>query len=281
MKKLTVLPGMIAVAALALVGCESTGGGGGTEVAEDCQPQHEFETINEGTLTISVPDLVPFSAYNNGDPTGVDIDVAKKVAEANCLEITWEQVSYAGAVPSVTNGRADLTLGCFYRTTERDEVASLTAPIYADSMASISKDGVDSITDMESLKVGSVDGYLWVQDMNSVMGGNHTIYPSSVEMEADLEAGRIDVALDSYGAAQERHQDDDYTVAEVQPDDRVKASTEPAQIAFPMTKDNADMLTAFDAVIEQLHEDGTMVEILTEHGLPESAAETGDPRLIG
>lgn len=280
MKKLTLIPGLLAVAGLALVGCESTGGGG-AEVAEDCQPQHEFETISEGQLTISVPDLVPFSAYNNGDPTGVDVEVAKKVAEVNCLEIKWEQASYAGAVPSVTNGRADLTVGCFYRTAERDEVASLTAPIYTDSMASISSDGVDQIADMEGKKVGSVDGYLWVQDMRAVMGEDLVIYPSSVEMEADLEAGRIDIALDSYGAAQSRHQDDDYTIAEVQPDDRVKASTEPAQIAFPMTKDNAGMLTAFDEAIEEMHADGSIAEILTEHELPESAADTGDPRLIG
>ncbi|GAA4283697.1 amino acid ABC transporter substrate-binding protein [Brevibacterium daeguense] len=279
MKKFAALSGIVLIAGLALTGCESATGG--SDVASDCEPRFEFETINDGQLTISIPDLVPFSAYNNGNPEGVDVEVAKNLAEANCLTVNWQQANYAGAVPSVSNGRADLTLGCFYRTEERAQVAALTAPIYTDSMASISKDGVDSIPDMESMKVGTVDGYLWVQDMKDVMGDNLTIYPSSVEMEADLEAGRIDVGLDSFGAAQARHQDDDYTIAEVQKDERVAASIEPAQIGFPMTKDNSAMLEAFDTLINEMHEDGTIAQILADNGLPESAADTGEPRLIG
>ena len=41
----------------------------------------------------------------------------------------------------------------------------LTAPMYTDQMAFISKDGVKSMSELEGKKVGTVDGYLWVDDV--------------------------------------------------------------------------------------------------------------------
>ncbi|MYM19519.1 transporter substrate-binding domain-containing protein [Brevibacterium sp. 5221] len=280
MKKFAAV-GVTALAlAAALTGCESSGGSGSVE--SDCKPKNEFKTIADGTLTVSVPELPPFTAYNNGQPQGVDIEVVNKIAQAECKTVKWMQTTYAGAIPAVTDGRADVATGAFYRTKERNEATNLTDPVYVDTMAAISKDGITKIPDMEKLKVGSVDGYLWVPDMKKVMSSNFTVYPSAVEMQQDLEAGRIQVGLDSFGSASDRLKDKkEYQVKTVEKDDRVKASIEAAQITFPQTKGNADMTKAFNEQLTQFHEDGTIKDILKQHGLPESSADTGKPRLIG
>ncbi|SMY12429.1 substrate-binding periplasmic protein [Brevibacterium jeotgali] len=280
MKKLMSCAGAVGVAALVLSGCE--GSGGDTEVAADCTPAAEFETITDGTLTVSVPELPPFTQYEDGEPVGADIDYVAAFAEANCKSVNWMQTQYAGAIPAVTEDRADMATGAFYRTEERDAVVGLGDPVYVDTMASISADGVTSIADMEEMNVGSVDGYLWVTDMNEVLGDSFTIYPSAVEMQADLDAGRIDVGLDSFGSAGERLKDDDeYTVETVESDDRVAASVEPAQITFPHTQDNDAMTEALNEWVATAHEDGTIAEVLESHGLPAESADTGEPRLIG
>ncbi|GAA3699428.1 hypothetical protein GCM10023081_40380 [Arthrobacter ginkgonis] len=268
-----------AFTALALSSC--SGQVSATSVPDDCVPQSEVKTLQEGVLTVAAPEFPPFSSVSNGQATGADADIVKQFAADNCLEIRMEPTSYAGTIPAVQSNRADLAIGCYYRTAQRAEIVDLSAPVYTDDMGVISGDGVTSIRAMEQLKVGTVDGYLWVADMKSVLGDKLTVYPSAVEMQADLKAGRIQVGLDGFGSAAEMYKDiPDYKVLVVEPDERVVASREPAQIGFPHTKGNTSLTEALDASIESMKADGKISEILTANGLPETAAETGEPRLI-
>ena len=63
-------------------------------------------------------------------------------------------------------------------------------------------------------------------------------------------------------------------------DERVQSSVYPAQAGLPLSKNNPDLLVAADDVVKELHKSGRMVEILKEFGLPESAADVGEARLI-
>lgn len=268
-----------AIAVVTLTGC----GGGATapSVADDCKPQSEVKTLQEGVLTVAAPEFPPFSSVSNGEATGVDAEIIKEFAAANCLEVKMEKTSYAGTIPAVQSNRADVAIGCYYRTAQRAEVVDMSDPIYTDEMAAISSDGTTSIAAMESLKVGTVDGYLWVTDMKAVMGDNLSIYPSAVEMQADLKAGRIQLGLDGYGSAAMMYKDNEkFTVEGVDADERVIASKEPAQIGFPHTKGNSSLTEALNTSIESMKADGKIVEVLAAHDLPESAADTGEPRLI-
>jgi polar amino acid transport system substrate-binding protein len=268
-----------ALAALALTACGGQATGGA--VAEDCVPQHEVQTLQKGVLTVAAPEFPPFSSVSNGQATGADADIVKQFAADNCLELKLEPTSYAGTIPAVQSNRADLAIGCYYRTAQRAEIVDLSAPVYTDDMGVISADGVTSIPAMEQLKVGTVDGYLWVADMKAVLGDGLTVYPSAVEMQADLKAGRIQVGLDGFGSAAEMYKDiPEYKVLVVEPDERVIASKEAAQIGFPHTKGNTSLTEALDASIESMKADGKIAELLTANGLPETAAETGEPRLI-
>lgn len=250
-------------------------------VSSDCVPQNEVKTLKEGVLTVAAPEFPPFSSVSNGQASGIDADIIKEFAAKNCLEVKMEPTSYAGTIPAVQSNRADVAIGCYYRTAQRAEIVDMSDPIYTDEMASISADNVVSVAAMESLKVGTVDGYLWVPDMKAVMGSNITIYPSAVEMQADLKAGRIQVGLDGFGSAAHMYKGDDkFKVAAVEPDSRVIASTEPAQIGFPHTKGNTTLTTALNASVKTMHDDGTIVKLLVANGLPESAADVGAPRLI-
>lgn len=268
-----------ALMTLSLAACGGTSSA--NTVASDCVPQSEVKTMQKGVLTIAAPEFPPFSSVSGGKATGLDADVLMEFAAKNCLEVKMESTSYAGTIPAVQSNRADVAIGCYYRTAQRAEIVDMSDPIYTDEMASISADNVVAVSAMEPLKVGTVDGYLWVPDMKKVMGSNLTIYPSAVEMQADLKAGRIQVGLDGFGSAAHMYKGDTkFKVAAVDADPRVVASTEPAQIGFPHTKGNASLTEALNASIKTMHGDGTIVKLLVANGLPESAAEVGAPRLI-
>ena len=275
-RPITLAAACVAAATASLTGCSSTS----STVAENCTPAHQFSTIDGGKLTVAVPTFPPFSALDWKAASGVDGDLINKFAAQECLDVVTQTVNYSAAVPAIQNGRADVAIGSFYRTQARADVVGLSGPVYLDQMGLISKDGVTSIPALTGRRVGAIDGYLWVEDLNKVLGGDLKLYPSSLELQQDIKAGRIDVGVDGLGAALAAFKDTDYKVTIADPDPAVAASVEAGQTGFPFTKDNAELGSALDETVAAWHQDGTIKEALRKWGLPESSADVGQPRLL-
>ena len=268
-------------AALLMAACGGGGGSAPPAAQGNCTPKHQFSTITKGTLTVGAFDLPPYSMTTGPDGiSGVDADILREIAKRECLTITAQAGNTPTLIPGVQQGRFDVAIGDWYRTEPRSKIVNLSDPLYLDQMGVISATGVTSVPEMEGKKVGTVDGYLWVKDLQTVLGDNLRLYPSSVDMNQDFKAGRIEIGVDSYGSALYTFKGSSTKIEVSKPDDRVPASKEAAQATFPMTKDNQDMLKAFNEIIAELHADGTIVKILEANGLPASAGETGAPRLI-
>lgn len=271
--------------ATTLAGCASgngsnnNAGAGGNNA--DCTPKYEFTTVAEGTLTVALYDLPPFSQDDgNNQVSGVDGDIVTAFAEENCLTITANSMQTAAVIPTVQAGKADVALAAWYRTTERDKILNLGDPIYTDQMGIVSKEGVDTVSALENQTVGTVDGYLFVEDLRKLLGGKLKVYPSTLNMYEDLKAGRVSYGVDSYGSAVFRSEGTDYQVKVSQPDERVGASIESAQIGLPTPKGNDGLREALNAFIGEIREDGRLEKMLTDNGLDASAADVGDPRLL-
>jgi polar amino acid transport system substrate-binding protein len=266
----------VVLAAGALTACG--GGGGSGSVASGCKPAHQFSTVTKGTLTVSTFDLPPYTKVEGKELTGVDGDILKAIAKKECLTTTVKPMGTAAVIPTVQGGKADVSAGDWYRTAKRAEVVSLTDPLYVDQMGVVSKEGVTKVSDMVGKTVGTVDGYLWVDDIKKVLGSSVKVYPTAVNMNQDLKAGRIAIGIDSFGSAKFTNPDLQVKVAE--PDQRVAASLQGAQACFPTVKSNSALLAALNADIAELRSSGELVKILQAHGLEASAADTGAPRLI-
>lgn len=260
----------------ALSGCG--GDGSGSTVSSDCKPAHTFSTAKKGTLTVATYDLPPFSKLEGKTITGVDGALIKAIAKKECLTITAKPAATAAVIPTVQAGRADLAVGDWYRTAARAKIVSLSDPLYTDQMALISKQGYKDISLLKGKKVGTVDGYLWVNDLKKFLGGSLKVYSSTLNMNQDLKTGRIDVGVDSYGSGKFNNKDLEVEVAGSHP--KVAASQEGAQAAFPVPLSNKALLEAINEDIAELHESGELAKILTANGLDASAADTGAPRLI-
>lgn len=271
----------LSVAALLFLSTGLTACGGGQTQAggEGCKPQHTFETVTKGKLTVAGYDLPPFGARDGNGMKGVDADILKHIAAKECLEVEAKWMAPAAVIPTVQSGRADTGIPDWYRTKARAEIVTLTDPMYLDQMAISSKEGISSISALKGKQVGTVDGYLWVDDLKKYLGSSLKIYPSTVNLNQDLKAGRIAIAVDSFGSQKATNPGNQIKVAE--PDPAVAASKEAAQAAFPVPKQNTALVEAFNAHIKQMHADGTFAKILKDNGLEESAADVGQPRLIG
>lgn len=256
----------------------------GVASAQECTPKHQFTTIEPGTLTVAVTTYVPHSFVDDGgNMKGIDGDIAAEFAKRECLKVKAVAVDPAAAIQYVLSGQADIATGDWYRTAERAKVMSLSAPLYTDQMGIYSEEGFKNVSDLEGKQVGTVQGYLWVADLKAMLGGSLKLYPNSVNMQQDLSSGRIDVAVDGYSTgvvAEQKGALGDVKVNVAAPDQRVKATKEAAQAAFPYLLNAKEFGVALDAAIAEMHADGTIVTILKSYGLDGTAADTGAPRLV-
>lgn len=264
------------VAPTMLAACGSSSDSGNK--SSSCTPKHSFTTVTKGTLTVAGYDLPPYGVLKDGKPSGIDMDILAEIAKRECLTVTPKWMAPAAVIPTVQSKRADTGVPDWYRTAARAEIVSLTDPMYQDEMGISSKTGISKISDLKGKKVGTVDGYLWVADLKKYLGSSLKIYPSTVNLNQDLKAGRIDIAVDSYGSQKVTNPNNKVEIAE--PDPAVAASKEPAQAAFPVPKDNAGLLAAFNADIADMRKDGTLAKIVKANGLDEKIVEVGAPRLI-
>ncbi len=252
--------------------------------AQDCTPKHKFDTVEAGTLTVAVTTYAPHSFVDDkGEMKGIDGDIAAEFAKRECLKVKAVAVDPAAAIQYVLSGQADITTGDWYRTAERAKVMNLSAPLYTDQMGIYSKQDFKKVSDLEGKKVGTVQGYLWVSDLKTVLGASLKLYPNSVNMQQDLKSGRIDVAVDGYSTgvvAAQKGALGDIKVSVAAVDPRVKATKEAAQAAFPYSLKAKELGVALDAGITDMHKDGTIVTILKSYGLDGTAANTGAPRLV-
>lgn len=267
---------LIASVALTLMGV-------GAAAADNCA--NPITTVTPGKLTVAAYDYPPFTIVGaDGGISGVDPSIVYEIAKDNCLEVVPLVMDAAATTQSVISGKADLAIGSWWRTEKRTEVLGLSAPLYLDAMAIISKDGTDTLAGLEGKKVGTVTGYLWVEDMQAIYGDNLSLYPNPVAAAQDLAAGRIDAVTDGYGyAVYAQANAGAYAGVQIklaQPDTRVGSSVTPPQTAILYTKGNDSLGKAIDTTVARLHSDGSIAKFLGVYNFDAKLADVGEPRLI-
>lgn len=249
-------------------------------IADDCKPVVDgVETVSDGKLTMAVAEYPPYVSNAGGELSGVDGDLLTEVSKRLCLQPDVKTQSFTAIIESVKNGSADLTAGNWYINQERKQLFEVSDPVYADQMAVVSQDGVDTVSGLEGASVGTTQGYLWVEDLQAALGkDNVKLYQTEDAVYQDVKVGRIEAGVITYGGGaqlQKTYNDDASQLEVLQPDERVQASVGTPESAVLIHQGNTKLLEAVNQVIADLHGDGTLAEILEDNGLPASAADVG------
>lgn len=256
----------------------------GAASAQDCTPAHKIDsTVNSGKLTVAVYEYPPFVVTTGSTMGGVDVEIAKSIAKSECLQFNAVVVDTAATIQYVLAGKADIAAGGWYRTAARAKVIGLSAPTYLDQMGIYSKDGFTTVESLLGKQVGTVSGFLWVAEFQKLLGSNLKLYPNPVALAQDLQAGRVQVGVDSYGTGIYAQKNSGYpgiVIKVSEPDPRVQASIQAAQCNLLYTKANASLGAAMDADIVAMHKDGSIAGYLKSFGLDPSGADVGEPRVI-
>jgi polar amino acid transport system substrate-binding protein len=263
---------LVAVAA----GCgDSKDDAADASAAQACTPTATIPTLKDGVLQVVGPEYPPLFTYEGGKAGGVDGDILTAIAKRTCLDLDVKIQPAAGVIPSVQSGRADLAAGGWYISPERAKIIAQTAPDYADPPVLVSKDGAADIAAFDGKKIGTTEGYLWVDDLKKLAGDKAKLYQSPDAVFADVRNGRLDVGLMAVNEASYRlaqTPDSGLKMAVMTPTDAIAASQRPSVTNFPHTKDNAEMTKALNAEIAHLRDSGALEKILVKYGIDGQAA---------
>lgn len=266
-RRLGLLMGLLALG-LATVACG--GGGSSNASSSSCTPKHKFPTIQQGSLTVSVLQGLPYIGYDetNSKLQGTDGEVFTAIAKMECLT-TVVQVLGGSAIQAVVSNRADVSLGGWYVTDERAKVVGQTDPVYYDFNSIVSKTGVNKVSDLKGQKVGCVGGTLFVAPLQQVLGaGNVVTYQGSDAVMADLDAGRIQAAVLGSGEAAylNKQRGGADKVVRITPEAIFPPSQGIFAVDMPYTKTNTALGTALNDDIKTLRADGTVKKALLDWG---------------
>lgn len=273
-------------ACLVLVACGSDGSDSGAAASDpgaggDCTPAHEFDTVKPGVLTVVGFELAPYTTFAGGEADGIDVDVIKEIASNECLELDISEAASAAVIPAVQSSRADLAIGDWNRTAERESIVNQTDPMYLDTVGFVSTEGIAEPSELKDKQVASVAGAYWNEELDSFSDSELKLYQSWGQLYDDLQAGRVEVGVTSYAQATHtlEEKDGDLKVEQAASDPGFSASTKPGQANLPHTLGNDAMQTALNENIAELKENGKLAEIVEDWGLDAGIVETGPPTL--
>ena len=224
------------------------------------------------TFTIATnAEFAPWEMVGEGgEYVGIDMDLARLIAEELGMELVIENVDFNSVVNMVVTGKADAAIAGLTITPEREEEVLFSIPYATAVQSVIVREGYEEIATLDDLVgkiVGvqmSTTGDLFVSEMEGVEVRQ---YSSGTNAAMDLAAGRVDaVMIDSAPAASIVSNIEGLVILE-----GIEMDEESYSIAF--AKDNTELCEQVNAILEKLIEDGTVEELYLKYTLGDGTEE--------
>lgn len=238
-----------------------------TPAAQEAPAVSETPTIDKikaaGKLTILTSSgFAPFEYLGeNNEVVGVDMDLAKAIADEIGVELEIVDMDFDGIVMAVQSGKGDLGVAGMSNTEERRQNVDFSIN-YVDAAQVIivrADSDIKSAADLAGKNIGvqmGTTGDIFVTD--EVGAGQVLRYKTGPDAGAELANGKIDaVVIDEMPAKQIADSNEGLVVLE-------EPLTE-EQYAIAMAKDTADFKEVVDGVVQKLLDDGTIAKWIEEH----------------
>ena len=214
----------------------------------------------DNTFTIATnAEFAPWEMVGEGgEYVGIDMDLARLIAEELGMELVIENVDFNSVVNMVVTGKADAAIAGLTITPEREEEVLFSIPYATAVQSVIVREGYEEIATLDDLVgkiVGvqmSTTGDLFVSEMEGVEVRQ---YSSGTNAAMDLAAGRVDaVMIDSAPAASIVSNIEGLVILE-----GIEMDEESYSIAF--AKDNTALRDDVQKVLNEMKADGTIAKI--------------------
>lgn len=172
-----------------------------------CSTKSTMDKINEsGKLTVyTSPDFPPYEFIPGTETAGVDIEIAKAIAEKLGVELDIQSAEFDGIVTSIASGKGDIALSGITITEDRQKQVDFSDS-YIESVQYLILPEDSDITCMEDLagkKIGAAGGYTGFYVIDDEIsegvlkdtGATLSDYNNATDASLDLINGRIDAVI--------------------------------------------------------------------------------------
>ena len=188
---------------------------------------------------------------------GIDMAIAKSIAEQNDMTVVVENMEFDSLLVSLQNGQIDAVIAGMTATDERRETVDFSTPYYTATQVMIVKEDSDiaSAADMADKKICVVQGYTGEVCVND-MGYPYEAFKKGTEAVMELVNGKCDVVVIDSATAQ-KYVSDNEGLKIVED----ASAFESEEYAIAVQKGNTELLDKINKSIEAMLADGTVNEL--------------------
>ncbi|WP_025134102.1 ABC transporter substrate-binding protein [Leucobacter sp. PH1c] len=271
-RKMIAAIGIVAAAALGLIGCSNAGGGSG-----DAAAGNELNLLTPGELRIGMDTVSKPFAYAEGDEfKGFDVELMTHMAESLDLTPEFVGMEFASLLPNVVNGQLDTVSSAVSINEERKKTVDFSDGYFIAYYTVMTTPGT-GITDQASLagkKVGVLQGTFQDKWATEHFTGAEIVRFTDHNLTfAALKNGTIDAQFFDLAVA------NDY-IAENPGMELELAFDVPAEDSphgFPVKKGNDALREALNTALAEAIADGTYQELFEQYFPGQPLAEKFQP----
>lgn len=219
------------------------------------------ETIIFGTNAEFPPFEFVTSNGVIGQYDGIDIAIAKQIAEKNGATASIENMEFDSLLIALENGQLDAVIAAMSVTEERAEEADFSTPYYAATQVMIVKEDSDitCAADMEGKKICVIQGYTGETCVQG-MGYAYESFKKGTEAVMELVNGKCDVVvIDSATAKKYISDNEGLKIVED------SSAFEGEEYAIAVKKGNTELLEKINKAIEEMLAEGTVSELSAKY----------------
>ncbi len=188
---------------------------------------------------------------------GIDMAIAKKIAEKNGMTAAVENMEFDSLLVALENGQIDAAIAGMTVTDERKEEADFSTPYYTATQVMIVKEDSDiaAAADIADKKICVIQGYtgeICVKDM----GYPYEAFKKGTDAIMELVNGKCDVVVIDSATAQ-KYVGDNEGLKIVED----ASAFESEEYAIAVKKGNTELLEKINKSIEELLDDGTVADL--------------------
>ncbi|MCI9355210.1 MAG: basic amino acid ABC transporter substrate-binding protein [Firmicutes bacterium] len=230
---------------------------------QSTEGEEEAEAPSESGDTLIMAtnaEFPPYEFYEGGDVVGIDVEIARAVAESMGKELHVEDMAFDSIIPALLSGKADIGAAGMTVTEDRKASVDFTDTYVKASQVIIVKADNTEITGADSVegKVIGVQlgttGDLYASDVTDTVER----YNKGFEAVQALSQGKIDAVII----------DDQVAKALAADNADVKVLDEPfteEEYAIAVKKDNTELVEQINTALKELKESGKLQEIVDKY----------------
>lgn len=218
--------------------------------------EKEIQEENEKLIMVTEAGFAPYEFYDGEEIVGVDIEIAKKIAEKTGKELEIKDTDFDSIINEVKTGKADFAAAGLSITEERLEEVDFSVEYAVSKQVIVVKNEstVESIDDLNGKKVavqlGTIADLVLSDEYPDVELVQHKKYLLAVE---DLKADKVDaIVLDSLPAEEIVDKNPELKMLEKE------LLTDKYGIA--VQKGNTELLNDINEVLQELMDNGKIEE---------------------